>query len=83
MLIIASNSNTEKLADGFQCPKDYPKADKNGQSITHPNFPHPEDCSKFYICLNGIEPRQGNCDPGLVYNEDLQRCDEPENVPGW
>lgn len=76
-------SLTEKLSDGFQCPKDYPKADKNGQSVTHPNFPHPEDCTKFYICLNGVEPRHGNCDAGLVYNEDLQRCDEPENVPGW
>lgn len=76
-----SNAN-KKLADGFQCPKNYPKADKNGQTITHPNFPHPEDCTRFYICLNGIEPRQGSCDAGLVYNEDLQRCDEPENVPG-
>ncbi|XP_055534169.1 protein obstructor-E-like isoform X1 [Wyeomyia smithii] len=76
-----SNAN-KKLQDGFQCPQKFKKMDKNGQIITHPNFPHPEDCSKFYICLNGIEPRGGTCDEGLVYNEDLQRCDAPENIPG-
>ncbi|XP_052867671.1 protein obstructor-E-like isoform X1 [Anopheles cruzii] len=76
-----SNAN-KKLSDGFQCPKDGPKADKNGQTVTHPNYPHPDDCQQFYICLNGIEPRKGTCEEGTVYNEDLQRCDEPENVPG-
>ncbi|XP_055538439.1 protein obstructor-E-like [Wyeomyia smithii] len=74
-----SNSN-KKLNDGFQCPKET-RYDKNGQIITHPNYPHPTDCSRFYYCLNGIEPRQGQCDAGLVYNEDVQRCDVPENVP--
>uniref|UniRef100_A0A182TW40 Chitin-binding type-2 domain-containing protein n=1 Tax=Anopheles melas TaxID=34690 RepID=A0A182TW40_9DIPT len=77
-----SNAN-KKLNDGFQCPKNAQKMDKNGQIITHPNYPHPDDCQRFYICLNGIEPRQGTCDQGMVYNEDLQRCDDPENVPGW
>uniref|UniRef100_A0A182W552 Chitin-binding type-2 domain-containing protein n=1 Tax=Anopheles minimus TaxID=112268 RepID=A0A182W552_9DIPT len=76
-----SNAN-KKLNDGFQCPKDARKMDKNGQIITHPNYPHPDDCQRFYICLNGIEPRQGTCEEGMVYNEDLQRCDDPENVPG-
>ncbi|XP_309183.3 protein obstructor-E [Anopheles gambiae] len=76
-----SNAN-KKLNDGFQCPKNAQKMDKNGQIITHPNYPHPDDCQRFYICLNGIEPRQGTCDQGMVYNEDLQRCDDPENVPG-
>ncbi|XP_055585724.1 protein obstructor-E-like [Uranotaenia lowii] len=72
----------KKLQDGFQCPRDYEKMDKNGQMITHPNYAHPEDCSKFYICLNGVEPRSGSCDAGLVFNEDTKQCDDPENVPG-
>lgn len=74
-----SNSN-KKLSDGFMCPKET-RMDKNGQIITHPNYPHPSDCSRFYYCLNGIEPRAGQCDAGLVYNEEIQRCDAPENVP--
>ncbi|XP_049297949.1 protein obstructor-E-like [Anopheles funestus] len=74
-----SNAN-KKLNDGFQCPKET-RYDKNGQVITHPNYPHPTDCSRFYYCLNGIEPRLGQCDAKMVYNEDLQRCDDPENVP--
>ncbi|XP_035775263.1 protein obstructor-E-like [Anopheles albimanus] len=76
-----SNAN-KKLNDGFQCPKNAPKMDRNGQIITHPNYPHPDDCQRFYSCLNGVEPRQGTCEHGMVYNEDLQRCDEPDNVPG-
>lgn len=75
----AANSY-KKLSDGFECPKEV-RYDKNGGSSLHPNFPHPTDCSRFYYCLNGIEPRQGQCDPGLVFNEDVSRCDAPENVP--
>ncbi|XP_055623531.1 protein obstructor-E-like [Toxorhynchites rutilus septentrionalis] len=71
-----------KLNDGFQCPAEYKNVDGNGQIIPHPNFPHPSDCAKFYICLNGVEPRLGACFGGLVYNPETQRCDEPENVPG-
>ncbi|EAT38549.1 AAEL009577-PA [Aedes aegypti] len=70
----------KKLSDGFECPKEV-RHDKNGLTILHPNYPHPTDCSRFYYCLNGIEPRQGQCDAGLVYNEDIQRCDNPDNVP--
>ncbi|XP_055615604.1 protein obstructor-E-like [Toxorhynchites rutilus septentrionalis] len=76
-----SNAN-KKLLDGFQCPEKFEKMDKTGQIIVHPNYPHPEDCTKFYICLNGVEPRLGVCGEGLVYNEDTQRCDTAENSPG-
>ncbi|XP_055615026.1 protein obstructor-E-like [Toxorhynchites rutilus septentrionalis] len=72
----------KQLDDGFQCPTDFRQIDGNGQMITHHTYPHPDDCTKFYICLNGVEPRQGACHAGLVYNEEIQRCDEPENVPG-
>ena len=42
-----------------------------------------DDCAKFYICLNGISPREQGCELGLVYNELSKQCDAPENVPEW
>merc|ERR1711953_1560869 len=41
----------------------------------------PEDCAKFYICLNGVTPRAQGCELGLVYNDITKQCDGPENVP--
>ncbi|ENN78822.1 hypothetical protein YQE_04722, partial [Dendroctonus ponderosae] len=69
------------LKDGFQCPKDSQK-DANGVLVVHPKFAHPTDCQRFYVCLNGIEPRDLGCQVGEVYNEESQRCDAPENVAG-
>jgi hypothetical protein len=71
-----------KLKDGFECPKEA-QADGNGQAVAHPKFPHPEDCQRFYVCLNGVQPRELGCSVGEVYNEEEQKCDAPENVPGW
>lgn len=51
--------------------------------MAHPKFPHPSDCQRFYVCLNGVEPRDLGCLSGEVYNEETQKCDAPENVPGW
>merc|ERR1711928_183742 len=45
------------------------------------SHPDPGDCAKFYICLNGISPREQGCELGLVYNEVSKQCDAPENVP--
>jgi hypothetical protein len=73
---------TQKLSDGFTCPKE-PKTDANGQNVAHPKYAHPTDCQRFYVCLNGLEPRDLGCQVGEVYNEETQRCDAPENVPGW
>jgi len=50
-------------------------------SDPHPKLPDPEDCAKFYICLNGVKPRLQGCELGLVYNTVTQACDAPENVP--
>lgn len=73
-----------KAKDGFQCPTEKLKVnDANGQTIAHPKFPHPTDCQKFYVCLNGVEARDLGCQTGTVYNEESQSCDAPENVPGW
>lgn len=71
----------KKLSDGFECPN-APKTDASGQVIDHPKYAHPKDCQRFYVCLNGKEPRDLGCQVGEVYNEESQRCDAPENVPG-
>lgn len=40
------------------------------------------NCFQFYVCLNGIEPRELQCDQGEVFSEDTKKCDDPETVPG-
>ncbi|XP_063633394.1 protein obstructor-E-like [Cydia splendana] len=69
------------LDDGFTCP-DGDVMGPNGRALPHPTFPHPEDCQKFYICRNGVQPQKGSCPLGKVYNEDTFMCDEPEKVQG-
>ncbi|XP_030749005.1 protein obstructor-E-like [Sitophilus oryzae] len=73
--------NANVLKDGFSCPKETQK-DANGNLVVHPKFAHPTDCQRFYVCLNGVEPRDLGCQVGEVYNEESQRCDAPENVQG-
>lgn len=71
----------KELKDGFVCPKDR-KNDRSGQVVAHPHYAHPTDCQKFYVCLNGIEPRELQCDQGEVFSEDTKKCDSPSTVPG-
>uniref|UniRef100_A0A2A4JQJ5 Chitin-binding type-2 domain-containing protein n=1 Tax=Heliothis virescens TaxID=7102 RepID=A0A2A4JQJ5_HELVI len=71
----------KKTKDGFQCPTQQ-QVDAQGQAVAHPKFPHPTDCQRFYVCLNGVEPRDLGCQTGEVYNEESQKCDAPENVRG-
>lgn len=79
---LCENVKRDVLDDGFVCP-DGDVAGPSGRILPHPTYPHPEDCAKFYICKNGVVPQKGQCDPGTVYNEEIFRCTEPENVPGW
>ncbi|CRL06411.1 CLUMA_CG019569, isoform A [Clunio marinus] len=72
----------KKLKDGFVCPKDGRKNDASGQVIAHPHYAHSEDCQKFYVCLNGIEPRELRCEDGESFNDETKRCDSSDNVPG-
>ncbi|XP_063705758.1 protein obstructor-E [Culicoides brevitarsis] len=71
----------KKETSGFQCPNGA-VVDDNGQTDQHPKFPHPTDCQRFYVCLNGVEARDLGCMAGEVYNEETKMCDAPENVPG-
>lgn len=72
----------KKLKDGFECPK-VRQLDTRGMLVDHPKFAHPEDCQKFYVCLNGETPREQGCMDQTVYNEEKQTCDDPKNVQGW
>lgn len=70
------------LDSGFNCPEAL-AADAFGVSDPHPKFADPADCAKFYICLNGVTPREQGCELGLVFNTVTMQCDSPENVPEW
>lgn len=76
------DAKREVLDDGFSCPAGEVQG-PGGRVLPHPTYPHPDDCAKFYICRNGMVPQKGQCEEGLVYNDEIFRCTEPENVPGW
>lgn len=67
---------------GFTCPAASP-VDAFGVTDPHPKYADPADCAKFYICLNGITPREQGCELGLVFNTVTKQCDSPANVPEW
>ena len=73
----------ESLESGFTCPSVSNPQDAFGLSDPHPKYADPSDCAKFYICLNGVTPREQGCELGLVYNEQSLSCDSPKNVPEW
>lgn len=62
----------------FQCPGVRSEAD-----LGHPRYSDPEDCRKFYVCINGEKPRLNECGVGTVFNDELGVCDEVANVPKW
>lgn len=69
-------------ADGFTCPPG-PHLNEHEQAIPHPSFPNLEDCTKFYVCLNGITPQEASCNNGQVFDEKKMLCGLPETVPEW
>lgn len=54
-----------------------------GVELPHPTYINPDDCQKFYVCLNGQTPQESSCSLGQVYNEKTMMCDFPEHVPEW
>lgn len=42
-------------------------------------FPHPADCSLYYVCVFGGALLE-SCTGGLMYSHELQTCDWPRNV---
>jgi len=72
-------SDHQVTVNGFKCPAIDPTSPE-GLSDPHPKYPDPDDCAKFFICLNGVSPREQGCELGLVYNTLTKQCDSPENV---
>merc|ERR1711962_1792275 len=64
----------KKLPNGFQCP--------GGKLGVHIALPHPDDCRKYYICLDGVTPNEAGCPPRKVFNPTTSSCDQPSNVLG-
>ncbi|KAK2726895.1 protein obstructor-E-like [Artemia franciscana] len=69
----------EEVGNGFQCPADAPAA---GSFTRHA---HPEDCRKYYVCLDG-SPREYGCPVGTVFkigdDDSSGFCADPEEVEG-
>lgn len=74
------NASLASTASGFTCPNNIP-SDRFGIADPHPKYPDENDCAKFYVCLNGVTPREQGCELGLVYNTQTKACDSPKNVP--
>lgn len=48
------------------------------------NNPDPDDCTKYYLCVNMgsyWQSTEQTCTSGTVFNPDAGICDWPENVP--
>ncbi|XP_074598542.1 protein obstructor-E-like [Brevipalpus obovatus] len=74
---LVNRCDQASLSDGFVCP-DNAENDQPGHYTRHP---HPTDCRKFYVCIDGVARPYG-CSFGTVFNVDTLQCDEPENVQG-
>lgn len=71
----------EEVANGFNCPA--PGDVTNTGSFSR--HAHPDDCRKYYICLEGT-PREYGCPIGTVFkigdSDGTGNCEDPEDVPG-
>lgn len=71
-----------EVANGFACPA--PGEVSNAGSFSR--HAHPEDCRKYYICLEGVA-REYGCPIGTVFkigdSDGTGNCEDPEDVPGW
>lgn len=58
----------------------------SGSSGSFSRHAHPDDCRKYYICLEGIA-REYGCPIGTVFkigdSDGSGACEDPEDVPGW
>lgn len=60
-----------------------PKSGSSGVEFECPEefgyYPHPSDCSQYYVCVFGGALLE-SCTGGLMYSNELQTCDWPRNV---
>lgn len=60
-------SSASSSSNEFSCPEEFGY------------FPHPSDCSLYYVCVFGGALLE-SCTGGLMYSHELQTCDWPRNV---
>lgn len=65
--IQSRSSATPQPAADFDCPEEFGY------------YPHPTDCSQYYVCVFGSALLE-SCTGGLMYSNELQTCDWPRNV---
>lgn len=79
---LAKNVHVTEVANGFACPA--PGEVTNAGTFSR--HAHPEDCRKYYICLEGVA-REYGCPIGTVFkigdSDGTGNCEDPEDVPGW
>lgn len=61
------NPKGSATSDAFECPEEFGY------------YPHPNDCSQYYVCVFGGALLE-SCTGGLMYSHELQTCDWPRNV---
>uniref|UniRef100_A0A8D8W7Z7 Chitin-binding type-2 domain-containing protein n=1 Tax=Cacopsylla melanoneura TaxID=428564 RepID=A0A8D8W7Z7_9HEMI len=71
----------EEVANGFNCPA----AGEITNAGSFSRHAHPDDCRKYYICMEGTA-REYGCPIGTVFkigdSEGSGNCEDPEDVPG-
>lgn len=79
---IVNAPDFSEVAGGFSCPA----AGEASNSGSFSRHAHPDDCRKYYICLEGVA-REYGCPIGTVFKigdgEGTGNCEDPEDVPGW
>jgi len=69
-----------EVLNGFTCPNGTQVA-ANGAEYDHARYAA-DDCRYFYVCEDGMHPREIGCPQGTVFNDLTLLCDDPLNVPG-
>merc|ERR1712071_627949 len=73
------HGEVKTLDDGFTCPSEkHYYAD--GTEEPHPLYPHPTKCQRFYICMNGIYPREQMCPADLAFDHVAKVCIDAELI---
>ncbi|XP_066994277.2 protein obstructor-E isoform X2 [Anabrus simplex] len=72
----------DEVAGGFS---NCPAAGELVNSGSFSRHPHPEDCRKYYVCMEG-SAREYGCPIGTVFkigdSDGTGNCEDPEDVPG-
>ncbi|XP_040571923.1 protein obstructor-E isoform X2 [Lepeophtheirus salmonis] len=69
----------------FKCPEvKFPFSKKHSPLLmrfgAHDRLAHPEDCSKFYVCLPNGQPILSSCPPPDVFNSKTGFCERYDTV---